>query len=309
MLLKTPHFDIVVPVYNASNRIELLLNAIQEEIKQSKVHVILVDDFSSDQTGNKIVEIQANYSFEISLIQLARNYGQHNATAIGLGYSKGEFTITIDDDLQHHPNQIKELISLYNETEPDLIYGTYIEKKHSILRNIGSFLLQQIVRISNPKLHKITSFRLIKNESIQGFRQFNGPIVFLDEHLINFAKTVEYKEISHLNSIAESNYSYRKLIRFALNIILFHSSLPLQMITRLGLIMSFTFMAIGCFFIWQKLFNDVQLGFTSLIVSIFFSSGLILFALGIIGEYIRKIWVEQQHLNSIVIRKYDTFER
>lgn len=311
LLLKAADFDIVVPVYNASNRLKALLDALEQQASELSFRVILVDDFSKDDSYQKIIALQSGYSFETEAIRLACNVGQHSATMVGLAHVQGEFAVTIDDDLQHHPREIRKLIAVYNEKKPDLIYGSYVEKKHSFARNVGSFLLKQIVKISNKRLINITSFRLIRKEVLNSFRQSDKPVVFIDEPLIHFASSIEYVKVEHQNRAdgESSSYSYRKLIAFALNIILFHSSLPLQFITRLGLVMSLTFFGIGCYYIWQKFFLDVQLGFTSIIVSIFFSSGLILFALGIIGEYIRKIWSSQNQLNNIVIRSHDVFKR
>lgn len=309
--MKAFDFDIVVPVYNASNRLKALLDTLEGQLSELSFRVILVDDFSKDDSCGKIIDLQAAYSYEIEVLSLGSNVGQHSATMVGLAHVQGEFAVTIDDDLQHHPKEIRKLIAVYKEKKPDLIYGSYIEKRHSFTRNIGSFLLKQIVKISNKRLINITSFRLIKKEVLSSFQQSDKQIVFIDEPLIHFSSSIEYVKVEHQKREdgEVSSYSYRKLIAFALNIILFHSSLPLQFITRLGLLMSLTFFGIGCYYIWQKFFLDVQLGFTSIIVSIFFSSGLILFALGIIGEYIRKIWTSQNQLNNIVIRSHNVFKR
>lgn len=308
--LKATNFDIVIPLFNASKRIVSVLDALQERATVYSFRVILVDDFSADDTFQKVSEIQQNYSFEIELIQLAKNGGQHNATMVGLSRVQGDFAITMDDDLQHHPSQFEKIIEEYQHSNSDLIYGVYKQKKHSFTRNVGSALLKMIVRMSNPRLVNITSFRLVKSEVLKSFDKTNKPIVFLDEYLINLARNTSFVKVEHSKrEEGKSSYSYGKLIAFAINIILFHSSVPLKFITRIGLIMSLTFFGIGCYFIWQKLFNDVQIGFTSIIVSIFFSSGLTLFALGIIGEYIRKIWTSQNQLNTIVIRKQILFEK
>jgi glycosyltransferase involved in cell wall biosynthesis len=310
LFLKTTNFDIVIPLFNAANRVELLLDALNEHLKNEPFRVILVDDFSKDKTLQTVSEIQGKYPFEIELIQLAQNKGQHNATMIGLTHVKGTFAITIDDDLQHFPDQIKRLTERYYQTNADLIYGTYESKKHTVVRNLGSYLLQKIIKFSNPRLVNITSFRLIKKEILSSFSKTTTPIVFIDEYLINYASTVEFVAVEHRKRTGDkSSYSYAKLVAFALNIILFHSSIPLKFITRIGLLMSVVFFGIGSYFIWQKLFYSVQLGYTSIIVSIFFSSGLILFALGIIGEYIRRIWTNQNTLNNIVIRSHVIFER
>lgn len=308
--LKVANFDIVIPLYNAANRIQKLLDELLLLYESHPFRLILVDDFSTDDSFTVLKKIQANYPFEIEYIQLGSNLGQHNATMVGLRKVQGAFAITLDDDLQHPPLEVKKLIDYYEQHNSDLLYGAYINKEHSFFRNIGSYVLKTIVKLSNPKLVNITSFRLIKKEVIQVFNSLNRPIVFIDEYLINYASSVKIVQVQHQKrDEGKSSYSYRKLINFALSIILFHSSLPLKFITRVGLLMSLTFFGIGCYFILQKLFYDVQIGFTSIIVSIFFSSGLILFALGIIGEYIRKIWAHQNQLQSIVIRTHEVFKR
>lgn len=308
--MKSDFFNIVVPVYNASQHIDKLLDELEQLFHEKKFKLILVDDGSTDATHSRLLEILDNYSFITELVRLGKNTGQHSATLIGLQYVQGEFAVTIDDDLQHRPSEIKKLVEAYYQTGADLIYGIYENKKHSFYRNMGSWLLKRIVRFSNPKLVNITSFRLIKSEIIQPFKHSQQPIVFIDEYLINASLSTQFVTVQHNKRIdGKSTYSNQRLIRFALNIILFHSTIPLQFITKLGILMSVTFLGIGGYFIWQKIFEGAQIGFTSIIVAIFFSSGLILFALGIIGEYIRKIWIAQNSLCTIFIRSHNVFRR
>lgn len=310
LLLKTNKFDIVVPVYNASKHIHKLLDELEILFQELSFRVILVDDFSSDNTYQTILALEKDYSFDIDFIRLAKNLGQHSATFVGLQHVQEEFAITIDDDLQHHPQEIKKLIARYEETNADLIYGAYEQKNHSFFRNLASSILKILVKWSNKKLTNITSFKLIKLEVIQAFQHHTQPIVFIDEYLINFSTHTEVVTVKHYSrEDGKTSYSNAKLFQFAISIILYHSSIPLQFITKLGILMSATFFGIGCYFIWEKLFHDAQIGFTSIIVSIFFSSGLILFALGIIGEYIRKIWSNQNSLNNIIIRSHHVFKR
>ena len=134
------------------------------------------------------------------------------------------------------------------------------------------------------------------------FKNIRIPVLFVDEYLMQYAIRQSSCLVEHSpRAYGKSNYTGWELFKMAVEIIVFHSALPLKMITRFGLVMSFVFFFFGCFYIWQKMFNDVQLGFTSLVVSIFFSTGMILLSLGIIGEYIRKIWVSQHNLDRVLV--------
>lgn len=308
--MKTKKFNIVIPLYKTEGHLSQLLDELEKLSREWSFEVIFVDDFSPDNTYQRLLEIAENYSFDMEVFRLGKNVGQHSATLIGLQQVKEEFAITIDDDLQHSPFEIPKLIQKYEETQADLIYGLYEVKQHSFIRNLGSKLLKKIVKWSNNKLDNITSFRLIKKEVLHSLKNYSQPIVFLDEYLIDFSSTVDFTIVKHeKRADGTSSYSSDKLFQFALGIILYHSTFPLRFITRLGLLMSITFFGIGIYYICQKLFYDAQIGFTSIIVSIFFSSGIILFALGIIGEYIRKIWVSQNTLNHINIRSHHVFKK
>ena len=125
---------------------------------------------------------------------------------------------------------------------------------------------------------------------------------FVDDYLLLGAQKVKSCIVEHhAREQGKSGYTIFKLIKMAVSILLLHSTLPLKIISRLGLWMSIAFFVMGCYYIYKKLVFDAEIGFTSLIVAIFFSTGLILFSLGIIGEYIRRIWVSKQQLDQVII--------
>jgi glycosyltransferase involved in cell wall biosynthesis len=293
--------DIVIPVYNSGKIIgELIerLNQWQAQI-DFKFRVLFVDDGSIDESTRVIKEAHKDFSFKC--IRLAKNYGQHTATAVGLSHATAPHIATIDDDLQHDPSEISKLFLKMNEVDADLVVGTFAVKKHSYIRNLGSFFLKKMFLMEGFDYANVTSFRLMKNTVAQVFKNVHTPILFIEEFLLKGATNRASCEVSHHKRFdGKSNYSNWKLFKFALNIIIFHTSLPLKFIIRFGLMMAVFFFLSGCYFIYNKVVNDVQLGYTSLIVAIFFSTGMMLMSLGIIGEYIRKIWIAQNNLDKII---------
>lgn len=299
-----PNLDIVIPVYRTGDNLSALIQRLNEWVTsvEMEVRVIFVDDGSPDDTFELLKQQVAGAKFESLCLRLAMNYGQYSATVLGLSYTNAPLVATLDDDLQHDPFQLDVMLKTMQEEQADLVYGAYAVRKHSLLRTIGTALMQKILFRKGWNYTGVTSFRLMKSGVVAVFKNIYTPVLFVDEYLMKYARKKTSCEVQHsARANGKSNYSSFKLVKLALDILLFYSAFPLQMITRFGLVMSFIFFFIGCYYIWIKTFNDVQLGFTSIIVAIFFSTGMILLSLGIIGEYIRKIWVSQHRLDRIIV--------
>jgi glycosyltransferase involved in cell wall biosynthesis len=299
--------DIVIPLYRSKAIISQLIHrlAVWSANQPFSTHFIFVDDGSNDQTSQQLIAETNDKNISFQLIKLGQNYGQHTATAVGLFYSSSTFVITMDDDLQHDPNEINKLIdcSVYNNS--DLVYASYQQKEHHKLRNTGTYLLKKILKLSGKDYSMVSSFRLMKSHVIQPFKSQISKTAYIDERLLNNASSPTYCNIIHQKRVdGKSGYSGLKLIKMAFSILLFHSSFPLVMISRMGLILSFVFFVVGCYYIYEKIVYDIAIGFTSLIVAIFFSTGLILLSLGTIGEYIRKLWISNQHLDKVIIESH-----
>lgn len=295
--------DIIIPVYNSSLNITSLIERLNSWANETnyKFQVIFIDDCSTDNSIEKI--ISEPKAFEFKLIRLAKNYGQHTATAVGLSKSSAHYVATIDDDLQHDPFELEKLMKTLINENVDLVYGVYHKKEHSAFRNLGSSLLKRILRLAGLNYNTTTSFRLMKSKVTKTFKNNNvTSVIFIDEYLNKIAKNQSSCLVHHFSrNEGQSTYTTWKLIKFALKIILFHTAVPLRFITRFGLVMAIVFFMFGFYFIYNKIVNNVPLGYTSLIVALFFSTGMILLSLGIIGEYIRKIWISQNKLDQVII--------
>jgi glycosyltransferase involved in cell wall biosynthesis len=296
--------DIVIPVYNSRLALEQLITSLADFSDDSSytIHVYFVDDGSVDGSCDYLNSLKLPFAF--TTIKLERNYGQHAATAVGLSYCTSSYCVTIDDDLQHNPNDIPLLIEEMNRTGADIIFGKYEQKKHSLIRNLGSWLIKKAVYKDKVEYDDVTSFRLIRLSIAKQFSPQRPPIGFIDEVLLSLARKVSTVRVKHLSAVElKSRYSSIKLVRFALRIVFFHSSFPLRFIIRLGLYSASVFFIIGCYFIYNRFVNEVPLGFSAIIVSIFFTSGIILVALGIIAEYLRKMWEFQQGKEQVFVQE------
>lgn len=296
--------DLVIPVYHSEKTVHQLVQQLDAWSLHSKLspHVIFVDDGSRDQTFTVLNEALKKSSFSYQTIRLAQNYGQHTATATGFYVSRNNLVATIDDDLQHDPADLDKMYQCMLETDCDLVYGSYSDKKHHAFRNFGTRMLQSVLKLGGRDYSMVTSYRLMKAPVISSFKLKQTRTHFIDDFLLLGASSVTSCAITHTSrALGKSGYTFSSLVKMASVILILHSSLPLKMISRMGLIMSLVFFSLGCFYIYDKLVNAVAIGFTSLIVAIFFSTGLILFSLGIIGEYIRRIWVSKQELDRVII--------
>lgn len=296
--------DVVIPVYKSKSSIRTLVDALIEWKEKSRflLKFIFVEDGGKDGTFEELQNVLSTSDINYSLYRLAQNYGQYTATTVGFHYSSAQIVATIDDDLQHSPELIEALYQKLELSNSNLVYGVYPKKKHSMFRNFASWMLKKIMDLEGISYDETSSFRLMNASVISRFKNEITPVYFLEEMLMKNAGNISCLEIEHKERAeGKSSYSGFKLFRVALKMVLFHSSVPLKLITRLGVLMSLIFFIVGIYFIYNKTVNNVPLGYTSLIVAIFFSTGLIMLSLGIIGEYIRKIWISQKKLDQVVV--------
>ncbi|MGB1247771.1 MAG: glycosyltransferase family 2 protein [Chitinophagales bacterium] len=289
-------FSVVIPVYNSQGTLSPLCESILTELKDFSVQIILVNDKSYDASWEKIASLKEQFPTNITAINLAKNAGQHAAIFCGFHFAKGKYIITIDDDLQTHPREILKLIAKEKETNADLIYGVYQKKEHAFIRNLGSRMLGSIFSTHASTPQQGSSFKLIKKELIEKIIPHNSQNIFIDELLGWHSGYTDFIAVKHeKRQIGKSGYSIIGLMRLTAHIVINYTVVPLKLITYLGILSSLISFGVGSFYLYQKIIGDseIELGFTSLIVAVFFSTGLILFSLGIIGEYLNRIFMMQ----------------
>jgi glycosyltransferase involved in cell wall biosynthesis len=299
-------YSVIIPVYNSQQTIAEVSRRVIQAFKNisEPVELVLVNDFSKDKSWEIIKQLKIEYPGQIVGVNLARNFGQHKALLCGFNHCTGEYIVTIDDDLQHFPEDIMCLIEVQKETQADLIYGLYKKKKHSFFRNIGSNTLTMIFWNFANTPAQGSSFRLLTRYVIDKVKDHHSPFVFLDEVLGWYSRGNSFAEIRHENrATGRSGYNIFKLIAYTVQIIVTYTVLPLRLITWFGLTAFFICLFFISYFIYQKYTYGAELGFTALIVSLFMSTGLILFSIGIIGEYMSRLFIIQSKRPPFIIKE------
>ncbi|MGB1204868.1 MAG: glycosyltransferase family 2 protein [Chitinophagales bacterium] len=300
-------FSIIVPVYNSEKTLVKLFERIKTTFNKENLtfEVIFVEDCGTDKSWKVLEELKKNYWNEnITIVKLSKNFGQHNALLCGFQLIKGSFAVTIDDDLQIPPEEIPKLIDKQQLTNADIVYGVYAKKKHSFIRNVGSYFVKRLFEYGSATHKGGSSFRLMTHDLVKKISRHTQHFVFIDNVISWHTRDIDFVTVKHeARSEGSSGYSFFKLVVITLSLIINYTVIPLRLMTYGGLMASFISFCIGIYFLYQKIFYGLMLGFASVIVSIFFGTSLILFCLGIIGEYIRRIYVEQSQMPQYSIKQ------
>lgn len=287
---------IVIPVFNSAPMLPTLqarLEAVLTGLGKS-FEVIYVDDGSQDQSWGILRQLQARDPGRIVAIQLMRNYGQHNALMCGFRAARGQYTVTMDDDLQHPPEEIPKLFAAIVDADLDLIYGAYDQKQHSIVKNAASWLVNQFYRLVFQSPVTMTSFRIVRRELLEAVLSYSLNFTFVDGLLAWNTRRIGEVQVSHRpRAQGRSGYRFGKLLSLALNLFTNFSLLPLQLASLCGVCAAIGGFAVGFYYFIQYLTSSITVpGYASTIVSILVLGGLQLLGLGIMGEYVGRL-----HLN------------
>lgn len=301
-----PVYSVVVPVFNSTDSLEHLFNRIQKVFEQFNQpwEIVLVDDHSTDDSWQKLEKLQAEHPAQVIAVALSRNFGQHNATICGIAQATGRYILTLDDDLQNPPEEIPKLIAAMQQTDADLVYGIPVRKHHSLARNIGSSALKAGSRRIYGTKGNGSSYRLIKSDLGKKLLNHQINFVYLDELFNWYTDRIEFVQVEHHpRSFKQSNYSSHGLFSLFSNLVIYYTAIPLRIMVYGGFISSLLSFFLGLWFIYRKIVHDVPLGFTALIVVILFSTSIILLSLGIIGEYLSRIYLVQNRKPPYSIHK------
>jgi glycosyltransferase involved in cell wall biosynthesis len=301
-----PSYSVIIPVFNSENTLEELFSRIRQvfEAEHKNFEVLFVEDGSLDGSWEVLTSLKEKNPDTITAIRLSQNYGQHNATFCGFSFAKGDFMITIDDDLQNPPEEIPKLIRKSEETNAEVVYGLYLKKQHSFARNMATGMVKTTSKLINERTSKVSSFRLINKSLIDKILSHNHNFIIIDEILNWYTKDMAFVLVDHKKRAnGKSTYTPGKLFKLASNIVFYYTNLPLQIMIYGGLIVSFGTFLLGVQSMINKLFFDIPLGYTAIIVTIFFSTSIIVFSLGIIGSYISRIYHVQNKKPPYMVKK------
>ena len=300
--------SLVIPVFNSEATInELCEQLLMELPKITDVYeIILVNDGSSDNSWEYIKRLPEKYS-NIVGIDLIRNFGQHNALLVGIRQAKYEYIVTMDDDLQHPPSEIRKLTQVLDNGF-DVVYGTNKNLQHGFFRNFSSKLIKNVLRriSENSVPENISAFRAFRADLRKSFEHYSGTVVSIEVLLTWGTSNFGFVEVDfEKRKYGKSNYTLIKLIGHALNLLTGYSTYPLRLVSFVGFL--FTFLGIGILFFVVS--NYIIRGgsvpgfsFLASITTIF--SGIILFALGVFGEYLAHIFLNTTQRPQSIVREY-----
>jgi polyisoprenyl-phosphate glycosyltransferase len=301
-------YSIVIPVYNGEKTIEELVDRIKTVFASlnKSFEILLVDDSSHDDSWKILKKLHEKDS-NIKIIRLIKNYGQHNATICGFRNSKGIYVITLDDDLQHPPEEIPKLIANMNQ-DYNVIYGKYTPNNSTLVKNLLSKLFQKLMHkiFEIPNNIFLSSFAIYRQDTIKNMISIRSSFPFLFGLMIKSTPTnkIGNVEVDHFQrEKGTSNYGLFKYFKYSLNLIINYSSWPLIFIALSGFILSILSFCFGFWILLQRLIdpNYGIMGWNSLMTAICFLGGAILMSMGIIGEYLRRILAEISYGQQYVI--------
>ncbi|MCK5221760.1 MAG: glycosyltransferase family 2 protein [Candidatus Aminicenantes bacterium] len=304
---KKRYFSVVVPVFNSEKSLEELYSRLQDVFKKMRrtFEVIFVNDGSHDKSLNVLRKIKSENE-NVIVIDLFKNFGQQNALMCGFQYCKGEYVITIDDDLQNPPEEIGKLYDKIEEGY-DAVFAAYKKKKDKLYKNIGSLFIRKV----NQKIFKLknslrfSSFRIIKREIVEELNKIKTPYPYVSGMILSISMNLTNAEVKHSKrTFGKSNYSVRKLIKLSFNLLINYSTIPLKAISFLGLIVSFFSFVIGLSVLIRKLIvGSTRAGWTSTIVLISFFASIFFMISFIFGEYLGRMLGEIAKDKQYSIRK------
>lgn len=305
--------SVLIPVYNSQSTIGRLVDVVAETLSPHfrELEVVLVNDGSPDDSHSVILQAIERHPGLITYVRLARNFGEHNAVMCGLRHVTGDCVVIIDDDFQNPPDQILVLVEKLREGY-DVVFSYYENKRHSWFRNLGSSFNDLVATwmLRKPRGLYLSSFKALNRFLIDAVTVYDGPYPYLDGLVLRSTSSIGQVLCDHRErEEGESNYTLARLLRLWLNMFTGFSILPLRVASFLGFMMSAVGFTMALFFIvsWAVggiLKSDtIPPGWASLIVSITIFAGLQLSVLGVLGEYLGRVFQVLNRAPQFVVRE------
>ena len=307
-------YSIVIPCYRSAETIEIVVNETVKEMNRmgrDKYEFVLVNDCSPDEgaTLQKLKEM-ANVNKFVRVLDLAKNSGQHNAVMAGLRAASGEVFITMDDDMQTRPSELHKMFKVFDEGY-DVVYGAYPEKKESVFRRLGSWVNKMcaVVFLGRPKELRTSSFWIARKYVRDSIISYNGAHSYLLGLILRSTSNIAQVNIEHFErEVGSSGYTFKTLVKLWSNMIGFTVK-PLRLAMQGGMFVSIisVLFAMGIF-IRKMIHPSIDPGWSSIMVAIFFSLGVELFFIGMIGEYVGRTYMHINKEPQYVIRACYNFD-
>jgi glycosyltransferase involved in cell wall biosynthesis len=300
--------SIIIPVYNSERSIGPLVARLVDELgSRFATEIILVNDQSADQSDKACIALFEQYQGVVKYYSLAKNVGEHNAVMAGLNQMSGDYAVIMDDDFQNPVSEVLKLVSYAIDNEFDVVYTWYEKKEHSWWRNLGSQFNNKIanVMLNKPRDLYLSSFKLLNRYIVNEIIQYDLPFPYIDGLILRTTSNIgKIQVIHHQREDGRSNYTLKKLIRLWMNMFTNFSILPLRVAILMGFLFALIGIILGIWTVVEKINNPyLPLGYASIIVAISVFSGTQLIAIGMLGEYLGRIFLSQNKKPQYSIRK------
>jgi len=298
----------VIPCYRSALTIEKVVEEIIntiEPLPEYEYEIILVNDSSPDDTFQVIRRI-CEKNHKIKGINLAKNFGQHAALMAGFRWCKGDVVVCLDDDGQTPADEVGKLLDKIQEGA-DAVYAKYLHKKHSIFRNLGSMTNELMTQylLGKPKELYVSSYFAVRRFVVEEMIRYENSYPYVIGLVLRSTKNVENVVVQHRErEIGNSGYTIGKLMGLWFNGFTAFSIKPLRMASVVGCLCAAAGFAYGIYTIIKRFVNPlVPLGFSSLMAALMFIGGMLMIMLGLIGEYIGRIYISMNNAPQYVIRE------
>ena len=303
----TPLLSVVIPLYRSEASIERVVADLAALTLEGGLEIVLVNDGSPDGTLGVCRRIAASCPVPVTVVNLARNFGEHNAVITGLRHARGQWVVTMDDDGQNPPAEALRLLEAAQRGGHDAVFGDYEVKEHSAWRNLGSWFANRVAGwvLDKPSGLYLSSFRCLSRFLVEQIVRYAGPYPYIDGLILQCTRSVTSIEVQHkARAEGRSGYTVRKLVHLWLNLFTNFSVLPLRLATVLGLSLA----ALGVLGVgWVVFLHLTQqgpaFGWGSLMAALLVFSGTQLVMLGLIGEYLGRAYLSANGRPQAVVRE------
>lgn len=283
-----------------------MLREIEALVVEGGHEVVLVNDGSRDATGQVCREFMRTARIPVTYVEHARNFGEHNAVLTGYRHARGAYCVNIDDDGQNPPAEALRLWRHAVAERLDVVYGHYAQKEHSLFRNLGSWFTNRLTDwvLDKPPGFYLSSFRCVSAFVAHEVASHQGPFPYIDGLILQVTQAIGAIEVNHAaRTEGESGYNLRRLVRLWISTFVNFSIMPLRLATLLGLLMAAVGLAGLALVLYLRLTDQgPDYGWGTLMGALLVFSGAQLVMLGLIGEYLGRMFLTVNHRPQSVVR-------
>jgi glycosyltransferase involved in cell wall biosynthesis len=305
----TPALSFVIPLYYSADTLVPLVKEIEGLTIEGGHELVLVNDGSRDATAGLCRELLRDARIPMIFVNHARNYGEHNAVLTGYRHARGAYVVNLDDDGQNPPAEAVKLWAHARREGLDAVYGHYGQKEHSAFRNFGSWLTNRLTDwvLDKPKGFYLSSFRCVSAFVAKEVAAHEGPYPYIDGLILQVTQNLGALEVRHAERAAgQSGYTLRRLLRLWLSTFVNFSVMPLRLATLLGLVMAAAgLLGLGVIFYLRYTDKGPDYGWGSLMGALLVFSGTQLVVLGLIGEYVGRMFLTVNRRPQSVVRSVE----